>query len=68
MIAFLRNNGVLFKDGNDNIPYQRYCNSGYFTVNYSTGRYGLVHAVTKVSPKGIDYIKKLYDNLELNVS
>ena len=63
MMALLRKQGILFKDGNDNIAYQRYCNNGYFTVNYSVGRDGIVHAVTKVSPKGIEFIKGIYDSL-----
>lgn len=63
MMAFLRENNILFRDGNDNIPYKRYCDSGCFTINYSVGRDGSVHAVTRVSPKGVQYIKKLYDDL-----
>lgn len=65
MMKFLREQGVLFKDGNDNIAYQRYCNAGYFTVDYKIGRDGMVHAVTKVSAKGVDYIKRLYEKTEL---
>lgn len=65
MTAFLRDNGVLFKDGKDNIAYQQYCNNGCFTVNYKIGRDGVIHAVTKVSPKGIVFIKKLYEKVYL---
>ena len=65
MMAFLRSQGVLFKDGNDNIAYQRYCSNGCFTVNYSIGRDGLVHAVTKASPKGVALIKRIYDKQTL---
>lgn len=65
MMKFLREQGILFKDGNDNIAYQRYCNNGYFTVDYKLGRDGVIHAVTKVSPKGICYIKKLYDKANM---
>ncbi len=65
MMKFLREQGILFKDGNDNIAYQRFCNAGYFTVDYKIGRDGMVHAVTKVSPKGIDYIKRLYERFDL---
>lgn len=65
MMAFLREQGILFKDGRDNIAYQRFCNAGYFTVDYMTGRDGLIHAVTKVSAKGVDYIRKLYDKAEI---
>lgn len=61
MMKFLREQGILFKDGNENIAYQRYCNAGYFTIDYKVGRDGLVHAVTKVSAKGVDFIKRLYE-------
>lgn len=64
MMRFLREQGILFKDGNDNIAYQRFCNAGYFTVDYKIGRDGVVHAVSKVSAKGVDYIKRLYDKME----
>ena len=64
MMAFLRAQGILFKDGRDNIAYQRFCEAGYFTVDYMVGRDGHIHAVTKVSSKGVDYIKKLYDKAE----
>lgn len=60
MLLFLRENKILFKDNCDNIAYQRFCNSGLFTVNYSLGNDGLLHAVTKVSTKGIKYIHNLY--------
>lgn len=67
-MAFLREQGILFKDDNDNIAYQRFCNAGYFTVNYKVGRDGQVHAITKVSPKGVEYIKKLYDKVGRGVA
>ncbi len=68
MMKFLREQGILFKDGNDNIAYQKFCNSGYFTIDYKIGRDGIVHAVTKVSPKGVSYIKKLYDKVMYDIA
>ena len=65
MMTFLREQGILFRDGRDNITYQRFCNAGYFTVDYKTGRDGLIHAVTKVSAKRADYIRKLYEKSEV---
>ena len=60
MMAFLRTLSILFRDDNDNMPYQQYVTSGYFTVDYHNGRDGKLHAVTKVSAKGIEFIHKLY--------
>lgn len=60
MMAFLRSKSVLFKEDNDNIPYQQFINSGYFIIDYHNGRDGKLHAVTKVSAKGIKFIHKLY--------
>lgn len=60
MMAFLRSLSVLFKDGNDNLPYQKYINAGYFVIDCNVGRDGKVHAVTRVSSKGISFIHKLY--------
>lgn len=64
MMAALRNKGIIFKDGYDNIAYQRYINSDYFAVNYVTVRDGKIHATTRVSPKGVDYIHKLLSHDE----
>jgi len=60
MMRFLRDLSVLFMDGNDNLPYQKYIDSGYFTIDYETGHDGLVHSVTRVSTKGIVFIHRLY--------
>ena len=61
LMAFLRNKGVLFRDGLSNIAYQQYCDNGYFKVRYSVGKNGVPCAVTKVTPKGIDYICRLIE-------
>lgn len=60
MMAFLRSLSVLFLDGYDNLPYQKYITAGYFIIDCHVGRDGMVHAVTRVSPKGVTYIHKLY--------
>jgi len=59
MMAFLRANNVLFKDGYDNLAYQRFCNNGYFKIYYRICHDGTIHGTTRVSPRGIDYIHKL---------
>lgn len=60
MMKFLREENVLFLDGQDNIPYERFCQQGLFVVNHVTGRDGKIHSVTKATSKGIGYIKTLY--------
>lgn len=60
MMAFLRENTVLFIDNHDNIPYQKYINAGYFIIDCNVGRDGKIHAVTRASAKGVSYIHKLY--------
>lgn len=60
MMAFLRNLSVLFLDGYDNLPYQKYITAGYFVIDCHIGRDGKVHATTRVSSKGVSFIHKLY--------
>lgn len=50
MFSFLRNQGILQPD---NIPYQTYINSGYFTC-VKTKKGGEVYIVTLVTPKGFE--------------
>ena len=64
MMEFLRSLSILFRDDHDNMPYQQYVTSGYFTVDYHNGRDGQLHAVTKVSVKGIEFIHKLYQKYQ----
>lgn len=59
LMSKLREKGILFKDGLSNIAYQKYCNSGYFVVKHSIGRNGYACGVTKVTPKGLEYIYKI---------
>lgn len=58
MLCILRNRGVVFKEDNSNIPYQRFIDAGYFTVKQTTGRDGRIHTTTRVSAKGVEYIRK----------
>lgn len=60
MMAFLRSLSILFLDDYDNMPYQQYVDRGYFIIDYHNGRDGKLHAVTKVSARGIEFIHKLY--------
>lgn len=60
LMKYLRESGVLFRDGLSNIAYQKYCDSGYFVVKYSVGHNGFACGVTKVTPKGLAF---LYDLL-----
>lgn len=64
LFHFLRDEGILM---DDNEPYQRYIDNGCFkyVVKDVYGRRGQVlfpQTVSLVSPKGIDFIKKLLKN------
>lgn len=60
LMKYLREQGILFRDGLSNIAYQQYCERGYFVVKYSIGHNGFACGVTKVTPKGLAF---LYDLL-----
>lgn len=56
---FLRDKKVLMSD---NLPYQRYINSGHFTVKENPiqkNGFTINHSQTYVSAKGIDFINNL---------
>jgi anti-repressor protein len=62
LFARLRCEGILMSD---NVPYQRYCDSKYFVVKESVVERGFntfVNTQTFVTPKGIEYIKRLLSN------
>lgn len=62
LLAFLREKEVMMKVKNDNIPYQRYIDIGYFVVkDDTTEKNGNIinYSTTYVTPKGIDWISKL---------
>ena len=63
LMKYLREHGILFRDGLSNIAYQKYCERGYFVVKYSIGHNGFACGVTKVTAKGLEF---LYDLLNGN--
>lgn len=57
LFAFLRNVGILFKNANnDNVPYENAVNKTKFIVCSAVAPDGSVHSVTRVLPKGVDYV------------
>ena len=61
LFKLLRSRGIL--QGN-NVPYQRFVDSGYFKViesSYMAGDNAIVSTVTYVKQKGVDYIRKLLE-------
>lgn len=56
MMKILRSQNILFLDGKDNIPYERYVKSGYFIVTNKTDTNGEIHAGTKATAKGVKFI------------
>jgi len=59
LYEFLRGQKVLM---NDNLPYQKFINNGYFTVKENPiqkGQFSKNHSQTYVSAKGFDFINKL---------
>ena len=60
LMKYLREQGILFRDGLSNIAYQQYCERGYFVVKYSIGHNSFACGVTKVTAKGLSF---LYDLL-----
>ena len=63
LFRLLRQHGVL--DG-DNIPYQRYCDAGYFKVIESTYGNGCIGLTTKVTQRGLDWLRKFLDKVEVS--
>lgn len=61
LMKFLRENNILFRDGLSNIAYQTYCERGYFVVKFSTGKNGYACGVTKVTPKGLEFLCDLLE-------
>lgn len=59
LYKFLRDKNVLM---DDNIPYQRYVDAGYFKLtekHYMSGDDSIVSTSTYVKQKGVDFIRKL---------
>lgn len=56
MMKILRQNDILFKEGNDNIPYEKFIKSGHFIVRSKPNKTGEIHSTTYVTAKGVTYI------------
>lgn len=57
LFVFLRDAGILFKNANnDNVPYENAVNKTKFVVCSAIAPDGSTHSVTRVLPKGVDYI------------
>ncbi len=68
LFALLRDNGILMKN---NLPYQNYLDSGYFDVrevSTQRGEFAVNVAQTLVTPKGLDFIRKLLDGKRVRAS
>ena len=58
LMKFLRDNHILTKQSNFNIPYGRYLHSPYFKV-VAAVKNGVPMTVTIVSPEGIEFIRNM---------
>ena len=63
MMEILRQNDILFKDGNDNIPYEKFIKSGHFIVRSKPNTKGEIHSTTYVTAKGVTYIFEIVKEL-----
>lgn len=67
LFAYLRGKKVLFYEGADNVPYERFRKNGCFKVIDTISPDGKSHSTTRVTQKGLDYICKIIrkDNMEV---
>lgn len=67
LFAYLRGKKILFYEGTDNVPYERFRKNGCFKVIDTVSPDGKSHSTTRVTQKGIDYICKILrkDNMEV---
>lgn len=67
LFAYLRGKKVLFYEGTDNVPYERFRKNGCFKVVDTISPDGKAHSTTRVTQKGLDYICKIIrkDNEEV---
>jgi phage antirepressor YoqD-like protein len=57
LFEWLRNNGYLFYSNNENIPYQRYIDAGYFELTQKPDRLSKrIYSTTLITGKGQTYI------------
>ena len=62
LFAILKKQGVLMYN---NRPYQKYVNSGHFVLkmgNYSRGGKNVAYCTTRVTPKGMELVKKIVES------
>jgi anti-repressor protein len=59
LFEFLRKKGILFLENNQNVPYKSYRNRGLFKVVLSDENPKKAYSVTRVYPKGVEFITKL---------
>lgn len=69
LFAYLRGKKILFYEGSDNVPYERFRKNGCFKVVDTVSPDGKSHSTTRVTQKGLDYICKIIrkDNEEVAV-
>lgn len=67
LFAYLRGKKILFYEGTDNVPYERFRKNGCFKVVDTISPDGKSHSTTRVTQKGLDYICKIIrkDNEEV---
>lgn len=67
LFAYLRGKKILFYEGTDNVPYERFRKNGCFKVVDTISPDGKSHSTTRVTQKGLDYICKILrkDNMEV---
>lgn len=67
LFAYLRGKKILFYEGSDNVPYERFRKNGCFKVIDTVSPDGKSHSTTRVTQKGLDYICKIIrkDNMEV---
>lgn len=67
LFAYLRGKKVLFYEGTDNVPYERFRKNGCFKVIDTVAPDGKSHSTTRVTQKGLNYICKIIrkDNMEV---
>jgi anti-repressor protein len=67
LFAYLRGKKILFYEGTDNVPYERFRKNGCFKVVDTISPDGKAHSTTRVTQKGLDYICKIIhkDNEEV---
>lgn len=68
LFQFLREQKILFYEGEDSIPYERFRKNKCFKVVMTKDYRGQGHSTTKVYPKGVDYICKVIAKSERTVA